>query len=198
MTNERDSIRIALEAILLLIYAWNSCPVPGTDISRSFVAVGREFNFPIDFASNRHWELTSSPSTVQSYSRLLAERLDASLEVAQLLVSEQRAWHRELVNSRRRDPRLYDVGDLVFAHRSTQSNARRGRVGKLMYPFTGPWRITAKSDGASYELAHCLQKSKTDKKHAADLSPYPEKLSAYEEPSGLVINFSSDVLIATA
>ena len=33
MTNERDSIRVALEAILLLIYAWNSCPVPGTDIS---------------------------------------------------------------------------------------------------------------------------------------------------------------------
>jgi hypothetical protein len=28
MTNEHDSIRVALEAILLLIYAWNSCPVP--------------------------------------------------------------------------------------------------------------------------------------------------------------------------
>jgi hypothetical protein len=48
MTNERDSVCIALEAILLLIYAWNSCPVPGTDISRSPIAVGREFAFPID------------------------------------------------------------------------------------------------------------------------------------------------------
>ena len=48
MTNERDSICIELEAILLLIYAWNSCPVPGTDISRSPIAVGREFAFPID------------------------------------------------------------------------------------------------------------------------------------------------------
>ena len=184
MTNERDSVRIALEAILLLIYAWNSCPVPGTDISRSFVAVGREFNFPIDFATNQHWKLTSSPSTVQSYSRLLAERLDASLEIAKLLVHEQRAWHRELVNSRRRDPRLYDVGDLVFAHRSTKSDSRRGRVGKLMYPFTGPWRITAKSAGASYELAHELHKTKTDKKHAADLCPYPEQLSAFEPVDG--------------
>ena len=53
-----------------------------------------------------------------------------------------------------------------------------------MYPFTGPWRITAKSDGASYELADCLQKSKTDKKHAADLSPYPEQLSAFEPVDG--------------
>ena len=52
MTNERDSTRVALEAILLLIYAWNSSPVPGTDISRrSMVAVGREFAFPINFSS---------------------------------------------------------------------------------------------------------------------------------------------------
>jgi len=50
MCNERDSVRVALEAILLLLYAWNSCPVPGTDISRSLVAVSREFTFPIDFA----------------------------------------------------------------------------------------------------------------------------------------------------
>ncbi len=51
MCNECDSNRVALEAILLLIYAWNSCLVPGTDISRSMVAVGREFAFPIDFSS---------------------------------------------------------------------------------------------------------------------------------------------------
>ena len=51
MTNERDSTRVALEAILLLIYAWNSSPVPGTDISRSMVAVRREFAFPINFSS---------------------------------------------------------------------------------------------------------------------------------------------------
>ncbi len=49
MCNEQDSIRVALEAILLLLYAWNSCPVPGMDISRSLVAVGLEFAFPINF-----------------------------------------------------------------------------------------------------------------------------------------------------
>ena len=54
MTNKRDSVRIALEAILLLLYAWNSCPIPGTDISRSLVAVGREFAFPIDYSTNKH------------------------------------------------------------------------------------------------------------------------------------------------
>jgi hypothetical protein len=40
MTNERDSVRVAMEAILLFLYAWNSAPIPGTDISRCLVALG--------------------------------------------------------------------------------------------------------------------------------------------------------------
>jgi hypothetical protein len=54
MTNERGSIRVALEANLLLIYAWNSCSIPGTDILRSLVAVGRKFAFPIDYSAGKH------------------------------------------------------------------------------------------------------------------------------------------------
>jgi hypothetical protein len=72
MCNERDSNRVALEAILLLIYAWNSCPVPGTNISRSMVAVGHKFAFPIDFSAGKHAELYSAPGTVESYSKELA------------------------------------------------------------------------------------------------------------------------------
>ncbi len=99
MTNEQDSVRIALEAILLLIYVWNSCPVPGTDISCSMVAVGHEFAFPINFSTQKHAKLTSAPGTVESYSRELATRLNACLEVAMLLVREHCAWHQDLVNS---------------------------------------------------------------------------------------------------
>jgi hypothetical protein len=54
MTNEQESIWVALAAILLLIYAWNSCLIPGTDISRSLIAVGREFAFPIDYSAGKH------------------------------------------------------------------------------------------------------------------------------------------------
>ena len=75
MCNERDLVRIASEAIRLLLYAWNSCPIPGTDISCSLVAVGREFAFPIDYSRGKHWELTSSPSTIITYSRELTTRL---------------------------------------------------------------------------------------------------------------------------
>ncbi len=100
MTNECNFVCVALEALLLLIYAWNSCPVPGTDISRSLVAAGHEFAFLIDFSMDKHRELTSSlPCTVESYSKDLAKRLFACQELAKLLISEHRAWHRELVNS---------------------------------------------------------------------------------------------------
>ena len=69
------------------------------DLSRCFVALGREFQFPIDFSANKHFELTSTAFTIASYSRDLATRLSALREVAGLLVKEQRAFHREFVNS---------------------------------------------------------------------------------------------------
>ena len=65
MTNERGSVRIAMEAILLLLYAWNSAPILGTNLSRCFFALGREFQFPINFLVDKHWELTSTPDTVR-------------------------------------------------------------------------------------------------------------------------------------
>jgi hypothetical protein len=43
MTNERGSVGIAMEAILLLLYMWNSAPILGTNLSRCFVALGCKF-----------------------------------------------------------------------------------------------------------------------------------------------------------
>jgi hypothetical protein len=185
MCNERDSIRIALEAILLLLYAWNSCPIPGTDISRSLVAVCREFAFPIDFSSGKHWELTSSASTVVSYSKELATQLSACREVAEVLVEEQCAYHREYINARRPDPQIYSVGNIVFARRAVRSNAAQEIVDKLQFAFTGPWRITALLKGASYELEHCQKPSRKEKKHASDLSPYPLELIPFQPVDGV-------------
>jgi hypothetical protein len=86
MCTERDTVCVAQEAILLLLYAWNSCPVLGTGISCSFVAVGRKFAFPIDDSTSKHWELTSTPAEGKSYSNTLAQQLQAGTEVAKLLV----------------------------------------------------------------------------------------------------------------
>ena len=71
------------------------------DIFHSLIAVGREFAFPINYYStNKHCELTSSPSSIESYSRDLATHLSALHEVAHLLVQEQQAYHCKLINSR--------------------------------------------------------------------------------------------------
>jgi hypothetical protein len=104
MCNEGDTIHVALECLLLLLYAWNSCPVLGTDISWSLVVVGRKFAFPINYSSSKHWQLMSSPATVESYPKELASRLSACREVANLLVSEQHNWHQAFANSHHPDP----------------------------------------------------------------------------------------------
>jgi hypothetical protein len=180
MCNERDSNQVALDKILLLIYAWNSCPVPGTNISCSMVAVGREFAFPINFSSGKHTELYSALGTVESYSKELATRLDACRKAAMLLVKEQRCWHRELINSRQRDPCVYSVGNVVFARRATRSDSKHGQVDKLMHPFTGPWRIVKSLLGASYKNEFIDKPSRCNKKHAADLSSYSPELLPFE------------------
>ena len=160
MTTEQGTVRVALECILLLLYAWNSCPIPGTDISRSMVAVGREFQFPIDYSSQAHWQLTTSPpASAISYSKDLATRLSYCREIATILIHEHRAWHRELVNDRRPAPRIYAVGDIVFARRAVRSDAQREIVDKLTYAYTGPWRIAATLAGGSYSLVHCKHPS---------------------------------------
>jgi hypothetical protein len=163
---------VAMEAILLLLYALNSAPIPGMDLSRCCVALGRDFQFLIDFAPNKHFELTSMPSTIVSYSHELATCLSALQEVASLFVKEQRAYHRKFVNSSRPDPKIYSVGNIIFARWAVCSNVAQEKVNKLTYPFTGPWRIIVKLHDTSYKVKHCISKAR-DKKHAPDLSPYP-------------------------
>ena len=177
MTNEPDSVRVALEALLLLLYAWNSCPTPGTNISCSLVAIGHEFAFPIDYSTNKHWALTTSPISMESYSRDLATRLSALCKVAHLLVQEhRRAYHCELINSRCQDPCTNSVGDIVFACCAVQSDASKGRDNKLTYPFTGPWQIIAALKGAPYKPKHFSTPNRKEKKHASHLSTYSIEL----------------------
>ncbi len=54
----------------------------------------------------------------------------------------------------------------------------------MQYAFTGPWVIKAQLKGASYELKHCKVAGKREKKHAADLSPYPVELIPFHPVDG--------------
>jgi hypothetical protein len=180
MCNEQDLVRVALKAILLFLYVWKSCTVPGTDISRSLIVVGRKFAFPIDFSSGKHWELTSSARTVVSYLKDLAARLSACRLVAELLLEEQGAYHRKYINTCRPDPCIYSIGNVVFAQHAVRSSSAKERVDKLQFAFTEPWRVSAVLKGASYKLEHCHDSSCKEKKHALGLSPQPPKLVPFQ------------------
>ena len=158
LCNERDSVQVNVKSILLLLYAWNTAPIPGTDLSRSLVAIGCKFSFPIDFSMSKNFELTSSPASGNSFSKVQARLLAASRDIATILIDEQRSYHRELINSQCPDPRLYAIGDIGVAWRAVCSNAKRGQVDKLMHSHThtGPWHAMEKLPGSSYKLQHCI------------------------------------------
>ena len=173
--NERATNRVALEGILMALYAWNSAPVNGTDMSRSLLVVGREFQFPIDFSADEHHILTSNPAKTHAFATTQAKLLACCRPIAMELIQHHRSYHREYINKRRPNPRVYAVGDSVFAKRSVKSNKKRGLVGKLMNSYTGPWEITQKTTGSSYKLKH-RDTGKPGKRHAAHLSPFPREL----------------------
>ena len=102
MTNKRGSVRVTLEVTLLLIYAWNSSSIPGINLSRSLVAIGHEFTFPVDFSAAKHLKFTSSPSIVKikTYTRTQAKLMEASQELDTVLLEEHQEYHRELINAR--------------------------------------------------------------------------------------------------
>jgi hypothetical protein len=89
----------------------------------------------------------------------------------------------KFINSRCPDPKIYSIGDTVFARCATRSDAGQGQVDKLTYTFTGHWLVTAKLDGASYEIEHVSTKRK-DKKLASDLTPYPAELIVFKPLDG--------------
>ena len=155
-----------------------------TDSSRCLVICGREFSFPIDFSASTAVCLTSDKKWLKSYAAQQAELLSSARAVAKLVIEEVRAYHRERMNALRPDPRLYRVGDSVFVRRKVQSDKAKGRVDKAEFQYTGPWRVTKKLDGCSYEVQHEIRKV-LSKQHASNLTPVPTELIPFVPVNGL-------------
>ena len=136
--NESGNNRVALEGILMSLYAWNSDPVVGTDISRSILVTGWKFNFPIDFLTEQHQILTSNPLKVSTFAVEQACLLEFWRAIARELIHHHRAYHREYINQCRPNPQLFSVGYHVFVKRSVKSIKKRALVGKLMDSYKVP------------------------------------------------------------
>ena len=184
ITNSLGSNRSSSQAIGMLLYAYNSAPVTGTDISRSLIMTGREFHFPIDYSTNEHTNLTFGVESIQNFAKEQEKILSCSREIFRTLIQETRAWHREYINSSRPDPKIYNIDDIVLARREVQSNASKGRVAKSSYKFTGPWKVIESLPGGSYKIQHTIKTDKEDKKHSSHLSPLPKQLIPFPPLNG--------------
>jgi hypothetical protein len=87
--NDRGTNRVFVEGAMTLCYAWNSCPVTTTDLSRSLLTVGREFQFPIDFTSRYHISYDMDEKVVRKYAYKLCDLMIKSREIYEILISEQ-------------------------------------------------------------------------------------------------------------
>jgi hypothetical protein len=179
--NDRETNRVFVGGTHMLTYAWNSCPVLGTDLSRSLLTVGREFHIPIDFEASRQMSFEVTDNDKKLFADNLLDLLMKSREVYVLLISEHRTAHREYRNSQIKFPRQFKVGDIVFTNVQVQSKKNTGTVGKLAYIKRGPYKIIKNYKGGSYELAPLVGRSRaTIKKHGSDLYLSPQSLNPHQ------------------
>eukprot|EP00957_Ditylum_brightwellii_P204451 15339312-Ditylum_brightwellii.AAC.1 len=83
-----------MEGALMSAYAWNLAPVIGTDICRSLVVVGREYNFSIDFTTRDEFSFNVTPQKVASCTEDMLDLLEKCQFVYKMLISEQRILRR--------------------------------------------------------------------------------------------------------
>jgi len=146
----RNSNRIFVEVAQVCAYAWNSMPIDGTNIVRSFAVCGRVYRLPLEIAMDEMPELSDDVAlSVQRYLTSLGDEHGLAKEMLRLLSEERREAHRERINAQRKQV-IYKLGDLVTAKVQRQSNESLGRVGKLTYDHVGPYIIVEVCGNDSY------------------------------------------------
>jgi hypothetical protein len=100
--NDRNTNQVFIETSHCAVYAWNSSCIDGTDIVRSVVAVGREFQFPLDITLHQApIPVDGSVQAVHAFLRLAQENSRFAQNILQLLIEERRCYHRERTNEAR-------------------------------------------------------------------------------------------------
>ena len=149
-TNERNSTRTYVEGALLAAYAWNSSPISSTGISKSLLVMGREFNFPIDYATDCTFSSKNDHTVIFEYMKDLVDTLQQYREIYRILIDKHRVMHREIKNSQIGNEIKFRIGDIVFARRQVKSNKKRGLVDKAQFQSAGPWIIVNDLQNGSY------------------------------------------------
>lgn len=150
-------------------YAWNSAPTDDSDITRSYVAFGLNFRFPMDADLDELPPLLGSDtaSAIHRFIFTLDESRQTSRLIIQWINEDRRAAHRERVNATRHQV-TFQQGDCVSVRVQHQSNTATNRVSKLEWDVRGPFEVTAVLGHDAYEVRPLGQPNKASRIYKTD------------------------------
>ena len=179
-----------LTGVSFATYGWNASPVDGTNIPRSYAAIGREFPLPIDIKLEKHTTADSSNDGERTAEHVHAAfpLLHKQRALLRILTEERREHHRALRN-KEKHPTVFAVGDLVLVRVQVQTSNDRG-PGKLQLKARGPFRVLEVLSDNTYKI----QRIPFDEiSGGRTFEAYKESAARMEKlPSNLVIHKHAD------
>lgn len=176
---------------IFAVYAWNAAPVDGTNIVRSFAAMGREFPFPVDFEKEpitTRDHVNQGEQTIRhvegAFPLFWKQR-----ELLRIINEERREHHRELKN-RGRNAKHYAPGDLVLVRKQVLTTNEHGPA-KTRLKARGPYRIIEEIKPGTYRIQRLPgtegqgRQGKVVKESGARLEKIPSPLIIHKPTNGI-------------
>lgn len=176
---------------IFAVYAWNSAPVDGTDVVRSYAAIGREFPFPIDFERD-----SIVPREHEAQGQQTIEHVNSTFpllrqqqELLKILVDDRREHHRMLKNEGRK-MKTFAPGDLVIVKKQVQTSQEKGPA-KARMTTRGPYRVIEQVKPGTYRVQRLPgiqgagRRGKIVKESAARLTKIPSTLVIHKPTAGI-------------
>ena len=176
---------------IFAVYAWNSAPVDGTNIVRSYAAMGREFPFPINF---EHEPIIARDHQAQGQQAI--EHVNSAFplwrkqqEVLKLLIEDRREHHRNLKNDGR-NMKAFAPGDLVIIKKQVQTTQENGPAKARMHA-RGPYRVLEQIKPGTYRVQRLPgvqgagRRGRVTKESAARLTKIPSTLVIHKPTTGI-------------
>ena len=176
---------------IFAVYAWNSAPVDGTNVVRSYAAIGREFPFPIDFEREplvpREHEAQGQQTLehIQSTFPLMRQQQ----QILKTLIEDRREHHRQLKNDGR-NMKTFEPGDLVIIKKQVQTNHEKGPA-KARMSARGPYRVLEMTKPGTYRVQKLPatqgagRRGRVIKESAARLTKIPSTLVIHKPTAGI-------------
>ena len=188
-----------IKGVHFAVCAWNAGPIDGTNVSRSYAAMGRKFPFPADVRLDSNPAVGASAPGQASleYMEAAFPLLRKQQKVLKALVDDRREHHREMQNSTKQGGTSFAVRDLVITWVEVQTNKKKG-PGKLQLKARGPCRVSEQLLPNTYWIQRIPFKRhingspyKPHKKTAAQMEKLPLRLVIHKHTDGTDANWAA-------